>query len=364
MGRSYRIGRIAGIDIKLHWTFPLIFVFAAIRWGPPHGMEGVLFGALLTVLLFACVVLHELGHSLAARAVGVPVQDITLLPIGGVAQLNGRAERPLHELGIALGLAAFVGTSVLARPDASTLNATLAAPSLDTLLRFLLISNIGLAVFNMLPVFPLDGGQALRAVLAMAFDRARATRIATLTGRFGAVALGAVGVSSGNLLLAVIAVFLFLGAASEHAYEGSRSALARLRVGDSHQRGLRTLSPNTTVEAAAKLALETPQRYFPVLLFETRLRGIVSRNDLTRALAHGAFAAPVSEFAREVPTLDAQLTLDQARERLLAAGSHVGAVFDGDTFSGLMSLSDLADIAALAASLPDGKLGRPTREAA
>ena len=101
MRGSFRFLRVAGIDLRVHYTFPLVLIYGAVLWSGPHGLNGALFGCLLMLALFACVVLHELGHSLVARRLGIPVREIVLLPIGGMALMVRSPRRPLHELLIA-----------------------------------------------------------------------------------------------------------------------------------------------------------------------------------------------------------------------------------------------------------------------
>jgi len=211
MKTSFRVARIAGIDINVHVTFGLILLFGAIQWGVPYGARGALFGALLMLVLFMCVVLHELGHSLVAQAFGIPVRDITLLPIGGVARMEKNPSKPVHELLIAaagplvnvalatmLWIATDVGATLASTPVPDL--AKQMTPGLPTALLWLFLSNVFLAAFNLIPAFPMDGGRMLRAVLAMSLGFAIATlswfvmgSSATLGVTIAAIVLFAVG---------------------------------------------------------------------------------------------------------------------------------------------------------------------------
>ncbi len=197
MRGSFRLLRIAGIDLRVHFTFPLVLLLGAVQWGDRHGAAGALFGVVLMLALFACVVLHELGHSLVARRLGIPVREIVLLPIGGVAMLVRTPRRPLHELLIAaagpvvsgLLALAFAGLLAGAYPGLGLVDARrlvdpqLAVPALRTLLAWLLTANLGLLLFNLIPAFPMDGGRMLRALLATFLGFQRATRIAATLGQ-------------------------------------------------------------------------------------------------------------------------------------------------------------------------------------
>ena len=187
------------------------------------------------ILLFTCVVLHELGHSLVAQKFGLTVREIVLLPIGGVARLEKNPEKPLHELLIAAaGPLVNVAIAVLlffagglavnfgALEGRSLFQTTDGPPSLVTLWGWLFTANVALALFNLIPAFPMDGGRILRAALALKMGFSRATRIATGVGQAIAFAFGLFGVLSGNLLLVVVAFFVFMGAGQERAEEQAR----------------------------------------------------------------------------------------------------------------------------------------------
>jgi Zn-dependent protease/predicted transcriptional regulator len=349
-----RIATIAGIEIKLHVTFGLILVIGAIQWGIPHGARGAAFGAALMAALFVCVVLHELGHSLVAKAFGVPVKEIVLLPIGGVARMEKNPEKPVHELlisvagplvnvGIAGVLFAAAGPS-LEGASATDLAAKLkGAPSFETALLWLLAMNVMLFAFNMLPAFPMDGGRVLRAVLAMFLPFGAATRIAAGVGQVLALGLGVWGLLGGNLLLALIAVFVFLGAGQERAEEKARVVLATLRVGDAYNKNAITLAPGDTIGRVVDHLLTSYQPDFAVVQGGALL-GIVTRADVLKSLAsetHDVYVTGVMK--RDVPKIDASAPLADARRLLQEKGERVAAVYRGDTYLGLVSLEDLAE---------------------
>jgi Zn-dependent protease len=212
---SWKLGRVAGIDIYVHPTFLLILLM------PPMLGEGYV-GLSLVLLLaaFGCVLLHELGHALMARRFGIETEDITLYPIGGVARLRRLPRSPGAELLIALagpavnvtiaaglGLMGHFGLFGLER-----------AQSLLGLFALeLLLVNIGLAVFNLIPAFPMDGGRVLRALLSGWLGRVRATRLAAGLGRGLALAFALAGLWFGQLMWVVLAAFIFLAAGAELA---------------------------------------------------------------------------------------------------------------------------------------------------
>jgi len=352
---SFSIARIAGIDIKVHATFFLILVFGALQWGGPHGAPGAAFGVLLMLLLFACVVLHELGHSLVAKVFGIPVREIILLPIGGVAQLQKNPEKPLHELliaiagplvnvAIAAGLWLGVARVFPGGIDPKTLAPdALAAPSPQALLLWLFAANVSLAVFNMIPAFPLDGGRVLRSLLAMGMGFPKATRTASTIGQVIAVALGLYAVLNGQLFLAFVAFFIFMGAGSEKAEEQARTVLTTLRVGDAYNKFALTLAAGDHVSKVVDYILTSYQPDFAVVQGGALL-GIVTRQDVLKTLAtdpQDLYVAGVMN--REVVRVSAGESLDDVRRTMAEKEVRIVAVYDGERYLGLLSAEDLAE---------------------
>ncbi|WP_437930381.1 site-2 protease family protein [Sorangium sp. So ce291] len=370
---SFRVARIAGIDVNVHATFGLIVAVGALQWSGRHGAQGALFGAALMLALFACVALHELGHSLVARRFGLTVREILLLPIGGVAMLVGRPERPLHELLIALAgpavnvaLAAvllLVNGALGFLPGLTELGAA-SGPSLQTALLWLLGANMALAVFNMIPALPLDGGRVLRAGLSMAVGPARATSAAAAIGQVIAVALFAFALLSGHLVLAFISVLVFLGASQERATERARSILGDVPAGRAYNRRAIALSPCDRVNDAAEHILTTYQTDFAVML-EGEPIGVLTRADVIRALAEGAGSAYVAGLMRrDVVRVSADRSLDEVARLMSEKSTPVVAVYDGERYLGLISHEDMAEALTLLQFLPTSRQGGAASQAA
>jgi Zn-dependent protease/predicted transcriptional regulator len=355
MGWSFRLARIAGIDIRIHITFFLILVLGGLQWGTPYGLSGALFGILLMILLFVCVTLHELGHGVVAQRFGIPVREIVLLPLGGVALLGRIPDKPLHELLIAVAgplvnvllaalLFAATGAGTLVGVlDGSSLAAGALQPSLETALFWLLQANVALVLFNLIPAFPLDGGRMVRALIAMVTDYRRATRIATLIGQALAIVLAVFGILSGNLLLTLVAVFIFVGAGQENTQGQARAVLRTLRVGDAYNKYALTLEVGDRVSKAVDYILTSYQPDFAVLQ-GGRLLGIVTRDDVLRSLG----TTPEDVFVngimqREIIRVEADATLDEVRETMAAKGVRVVAVYSGERYLGLVSIEDIAE---------------------
>ena len=231
---SLRLATVLGIRIEVHVTFLLLLLaYVAMSRAANPAEVAVVVGDVL--LLFGCVLLHELGHALMARRYGVNTREIVLTGIGGIARLERMPERPLHEMMVALAgpavnvvLATLVGVFLLQRHESwdAITEAALAGSALE----FLFYVNVVMFFFNLIPAFPMDGGRVLRAVLAMMMPFARATRYASLVGQGFAVVFAVVGtLVTHNLALVAIALFVFLTAREERALVQTRSSLTGTR---------------------------------------------------------------------------------------------------------------------------------------
>lgn len=361
MGWSFKIAQVAGIPIRLHITFFIIILLGAWQWADRTAdpVGGALFGAALMLALFLCVTLHELGHSLTARVFGIQTREILLLPLGGVAQLSKNPDQPRQELWIALAgplvnvVIALILILIGLTPqvnlfayllDGRGLSEILSSEqSLSNFLLWLLSANVSLVLFNLIPAFPLDGGRVLRALLAMWLGFPQATRIASGIGQVVAIGFGIFGLLSGNLLLALVAVFIFVGATQETAVAESKVVLTTRRLGDAYNRHVLTLQNGDRLSRVVDYLLTSYQPDFAVL-FGKKLLGIVTRDDVMQALATQPQDLYVSEvMRREVLKLDANLTLDAARDQMGEQGVRVAAVYDGETFLGLISMEDIQE---------------------
>lgn len=353
MGWSIKLGRIFGINIQVHVTFFLILIWGAFNFG---GGAGPGYGLLVTVALFTLVLLHELGHSLAAMAYGIPVRDITLLPIGGVARLERMPDKPLQEFVVALaGPAVNVILAVVLAPILLGLAVAQAEPlalismrsqgGLPGLLSFLLIANVSLALFNLLPAFPMDGGRIFRAGLGLFLDFPRATRLAVIVGRVLAVGLGIFGIFTGQFFMSLIALFIFTASGQEGAAVSARSLLHSVRVGQALSRNPLTLSPNATVGQAASFVMRGERPDFAVVdPYSRQLLGVVSSSDVAQAVEGDRWYSPMSDIMRpaeRVPRVTTNTPLSELQDILAQASSRVAAVYDGPFFQGLISLDDV-----------------------
>ncbi len=214
MSWSWHLGRLFGIDTRVHASFLLLLLWAGMSgYGGGGTLLDAVSGVIFMIAVFASVVAHELGHALTARQYGIHTRQILLLPIGGVAQLEQAHMRPRVELLVALAgpVVSFLLAGVLFT-FAAVLGGDL---SPDTFLGSLAWTNLGLAIFNMLPVFPMDGGRVFRAALSSRMGHLRATEIAATIGKIGAVLFFALGLYTGRYMLMLMAAFLYLAARGE-----------------------------------------------------------------------------------------------------------------------------------------------------
>ncbi|MCC0016162.1 MAG: site-2 protease family protein [Rhodobiaceae bacterium] len=357
MSWSISLGRVLGSDIRIHLTFLLLLAWIGIAQYQAGGTAAAVDGVAFVIAIFTCVTLHELGHAAAARRYGIATPDITLLPIGGVARLERIPENPRQEIVIAVAgpLVNVVIAAVLigilgARFDLASLT-TLEDPGPNFLARVAAV-NVVLVLFNMIPAFPMDGGRVLRALLAMKLSRMKATLLAARIGQAIAFGFGFLGLTSGNPVLLLVAVFVYFAAASEAEGTSLITTARRLKAQDAMIVSFEALGLNATLDDAAGALLRTTQHEFPVVDGGGRLRGMLLRQQLVAALAARGGSAPVIDVMdKNVPSLPAETRLDRVLEAMQKAGSATAALVDADgKLAGYMSRENLAELSMLAAA--------------
>jgi len=348
MSWSWKLGRVAGIDVYVHATFLILLGWVALaEYLPTRSVAAAADGLLFILTVFGVVVLHELGHATMARRFGVRTRDITLLPIGGVARLERMPDYPPHELLVALAgpavnvaLAAILYV-VLAVPGVSPFD-RVSMMGGSFLVRLFWV-NVSLALFNLLPAFPMDGGRVFRAALAFRMDRVRATEIAARTGQAMALLFGIAGLFFNPFLL-FIALFVWMGAAREAAATQLREALDGIPVGRVMVTELHTLSPQDRIGRAVDAVLAGFQRDFPVVDGDGRLVGVLTQADLLRALAERGPETPASEVMRkDYVTAEESELLSTALARLEACNCHALPVTNRGKLSGILTMDNLGE---------------------
>lgn len=358
---SLRLGSLLGVPVYIHWTFLLLvgwLMAGPLMSGSPDAINAALRTGGFVMAIFACIVLHEMGHALAARRYGIATRDITLLPIGGIARLERMPEKPAQELAVALAgpmvnvvIAALIIPAVLATEGLAAFTAGADAGSAGgaggavALHRTHFLASLGavnvfLVVFNMIPALPMDGGRVLRAILAMVLsppnNRAKATAAAAAVGQVIAVGFVIWGLFTGHFFLMLIGAFVFLGAGAEAQAEQVKSALTGLTVRAAMLTRFRTLRASHTLRHAADELLAGSQQDFPVLADDaasdddaSALVGVLLRTDLVRAMAAEHIDAAISIIMRPgCATVgeddDLRAALDRARSSAASEDSHAG----------------------------------------
>ena len=211
---SWKIARIFGIDLAIHWTFWLLPIWTIFTYNDSSFMP-LWLHLILIGCLFVCVVLHEFGHALTARHFGIGTRRITLSPLGGIAQLDRMSQKPWEEFWIAIAgplvnvaIALVLGVGVFGSYFVSPAFAQTAAWDFLT---YLLAMNIGLVIFNLLPVFPMDGGRVLRAILASSMGLLQGTRVAVGIGTALGVLMGIAGFFLNPMLILIALFVIFAG---------------------------------------------------------------------------------------------------------------------------------------------------------
>ena len=353
---STTIGRFAGIDVKVHATFALLLIWvAASHWFAERSVQAIFAGLIFILALFFCVLLHEYGHALTARRYGVKTRDIILLPIGGVARLERIPDNPRQELWIALaGPAVNVAIAALL---AAWLQVTAGWQPVDQLtvtggsfVERLLVVNLFLVIFNLVPAFPMDGGRVLRALLGMKLDYVRATQIAASVGQALALGFGFLGLFT-NPFLVFIAFFVWIGAAQEASMVQMKSALGGIPVRQVMITDYRALAPSDTLGRAVELTLATSQKDFPVVS-EGRVEGVLTQTDLLKALEESDRGRTVDQvMQRRFQTADVAELMDPVFRRLHECACHTLPVLAGGRLAGLVTMDNVGEFLSIRAAL-------------
>ncbi len=357
IGWSWRLGQLAGIDVYVHATFLLLLLWLGLVYGQKGGLPAAIHGIVFILLLFGCVVLHELGHALTARRFGIRTRNIVLLPIGGVASLEKMPDDPKEEILVALAgpavnlvIAALLWLLLSVQPAVP-----LAAkdPVQGGMLQNLLVLNLFLALFNLLPAFPMDGGRVLRAVLAFRMGRIHATRTAAFIGQLMALWLGFMGLMY-NPILIFIALFVWVGAAAEAGTEEVKSLLHGSTLRTAVITHFETLSPRDRLAQAIELTLEGTQKDFPVVE-EGEVVGVLTQEDLLRGLKEAGPEANVASFMQKgVESAEIDDPLDKVLEELQHCGCRLLVVRDQGRMVGIVNLDNLMELIRIENALREG----------
>jgi Zn-dependent protease/predicted transcriptional regulator len=336
--------RLFGVPIRFHFSFLLLIIFLGfVGMESPSGAAA----AAYILALFGSILLHELGHALVSRRYQIRTLEIVLFPIGGVARLE-RNPKPSEELWIALaGPMVNVVIAAVLIGGAAVWNRSLDFDRVfdrkgGDLLSQIAAGNLALAIFNLLPAFPMDGGRILRAMLARKRSEAQATEMAARAGRILAILMGLYGLISANFMLLFVAFFVYLGAVQENAAVLGRELTKGVPVRAAMITDFRTLSHGQTIRDAADLLLATSQQDFPIMHGDDVL-GLLDRGSLLRAMAQeGPNGYVSSVMNREFLALAPDTDLSEAMPEIIQAGSCALVMADGRVV-GLLTRDNLTE---------------------
>jgi len=360
---SLNVGTIAGTAIRIHITFLLFLVWLGVIFYRQGGAEVAWQGTIFIVLIFLCVLLHELGHVFAARRYGVKTRDVMLWPFGGISNMERMPDKPSEELIVAVAgpavnvvIAAVLILWLGPRFDLENLT-KIEDPAVSLAVK-LAAANVILVVFNLIPAFPMDGGRVLRAILAMRMGNARATELAATIGQGFAVVFGILGIFY-NPMLIIIAAFIFLAASGEATQAQLRAVAQGTLVSDAMITAFESLPTSATVADAADALIRTTQTEFPIVDGGEHLRGVLTRDAMIKALKQRGPDTPVLEVMQgAIPTFPARAKLDTALRALMEKGCPVVGVTDASgKLIGLLTVENLGEMMMLHSARPESQPG-------
>ncbi len=370
MRRSFQIAKIFGIPVQIHWSFALLFLFVIyVGKSRDASWTNIAIFGLIIIALFFCVLLHEFGHALSARYYGIKTHDITILPIGGVARLDGLPEKPLHEFVVALAgpavnlviyalIALFLyisnsfsySLSDLFSEESDKLITSPALNFLETMMK----ANCMLVVFNMIPAFPMDGGRVLRALLAMRFGRLKATKVAAFWGQVIAIGFLIYGLLPAIVhflpengafqflhdkitwgfqpVLTLISGFVFYTARTEYAQVCVEENLARFSASQIIRTEFTRLKTSDPLNTAIQELMRGKETNFLVFDDAQILRGVLLEEDILDALKNRHYDGIVSSYmTSKVEKTTPQATLKEVYEKIYRTNNAIIPVFNTDS---------------------------------
>jgi Zn-dependent protease/CBS domain-containing protein len=346
MGWSLNIGKIFGINFRIHVTFFLLLFFIFISVLPQHGFQRSLLATLFICAVFVCVLIHEVGHSLIARRFGKEAKSIMLLPIGGVAMMEEMPEKPDQEIVMAI-IGPFInlliaGVLYLFIGHWSGIGAPNLTPdSAKAFFAGLIGVNIMLAIFNLIPAFPMDGGRILRGLLAIRLDFVQATTTAVFIGQAIALFFLFFGIFF-NWWLAIIGLFLYIGAGSEKHQVILKSLLKNVPASEAMTTEFAALRPNDTLRKAIEHFHHGCQDDFPVL-GDKGIEGVLTRERILASIHEKGLDVPVSEIMDRIFTsVNPKMPLDDVYKKLLLSRKTAVAVVDNNSVKGMICLDGIS----------------------
>lgn len=357
MKGSIKIATMFNIPVKLHWSFALLILYIGyLGYSNGSNWEGTLLMGSFMLSLFFCVVLHEYGHALTARRYGVQTRDIILSPIGGVARLERLPEKPIQEFYVAIaGPLVNIAIVILIIPliyllfqneiswDSSFFRSILGLIEFDSplaILPFLLLGNIMLAGFNLLPAFPMDGGRIFRSLLSIKLGRLRATQIASYLGNIFGIAMIIYGIYTSHIITSMIGVFIFLLATQEYRMVKMETLLKTHFVADIFRPNFTKIYLHSKMHEAEELIKRGLEKNFLVFDQEEKLSGVLHELFIVEAIRKNDLEGPVAEYlSQSYQAIFKTDNLDRVLKLMQQHGYSILPVYDEELLVGVIDVS-------------------------
>jgi Zn-dependent protease/predicted transcriptional regulator len=354
MSWSFSLGRLLGSELKVHATFFLLLAWIGTATWLSEGMTAALLNLAFVLALFACVVAHEFGHALMARRYGIRTPDITLLPIGGMARLERIPEEPREEIAVAVAgplvnVVIWLVLTIVFGVQGNPVGLVSLEDTGQSFLERLAAINLFLVLFNLIPAFPMDGGRVFRAVLSGSLGRVKATQIAARGGQIIAFIFGYLGLVSGNPILILVAIFVFMAAMAESSDVFLHDLAAGVSARDAMITSYEALEPEVLLSAAEMALLRTTQSEFPVLYADGSLAGFLTKAAIVAHHQTDAHPIAVSEAMNTtIPKVSLTDPLEAVLDHLQQPDTPAVAVTDqNDRFLGYITRENIGEWAVL-----------------
>ncbi|MBN8852032.1 MAG: hypothetical protein BGO55_26370 [Sphingobacteriales bacterium 50-39] len=351
MKGSFRLGQFSGINVFIHWTFLLLagwLLLAFLKYGAEPAQ--LAWTVLFILAVCVCVLLHEAGHAIVASRFGIRARNIVLLPIGGIASIEKFPANPFQELMISLAgpvvnllIALLIWAPATPHDSFRTLPGNFDVTPWQAFFYLLRIANLGLALFNLIPAFPMDGGRILRALLAFRLNYVRATTVAAITSKVIAVALIAGGILLLNPILAITGIFVIFSADSEEYYLRLRSLVQGIKLHEVLMYDFTSLQAEMTVQQAAGTLANNHNKYFILMDGELPI-GAVNRLEIIKAIAEMRYTQPLRDLLKEeLESLDGSQDVQDVLEKLARDEERIYPVMDQGRFAGIVTLDHIIE---------------------
>lgn len=361
-GQSIYLGNVLGIPIKIHWTFSLLILWifgSNIYRGA--SIESALWSVLFVLSLFACVFLHELGHAMAARRYGIRTMSIVLLPIGGVASLEKIPSDPKKEMIVAFAgpavnavISLLIGTYYFITGFPELNMESLAQINSGNIFFMIMTANIFLGGFNLIPAFPMDGGRVLRALLSIRMGRVKATRAAVSVASVFAVLFVIYGIYIRNPFMAVIALFIYMGARSEFEAVKTEFFIAGSVVKDVLMRKFTVLDAQSPLKTAIEALLNGQETAFLIKENDV-ISKILTKTDIIRGLSEKGNESSIGESASEIRFfVHESMPLEDLIDVIRRENVSVVPVKSGEEVIGMVDINNLTEFQLLKAATSHG----------